>query len=107
MLSFFFLALVALLWFLFLTMVIRFLAFLCASFMASKRVSRSMASFMAVVMVFRFLSSSVLLAGRSLALALSRGGWVSFFPMSLTCLLSIRVLALLPLSRPLALKGVN
>ena len=83
--------------------VIRFLAFFCASFMASKRVSRSLASFMVVMTVFRFMYSSVLLADASLALALWRGGWVSFFPMSFAWLVLIRVSVLLSVSLPLAL----
>ena len=102
--SFLFLALVTSLGFLFLTVVIRFLAFFCASFMASKRVSRSLASFMAVMTVFRFMYSSILLAGGSLALAPSHRGWVSFFPMSLAWLVLIRVLVSLLVSLPLALE---
>ena len=56
--SFLFLALVTSLQILFLTVVFRYLAVFFASFMASKRVSRSLASFMAVMTVFRFMYSS-------------------------------------------------
>ena len=102
--SFLFLALVTSLQILFLTVVFRYLAVFFASFMASKRVSRSLASFMAVMTVFRFMYSSVLLAGGSLALVLLRGGWVSFFLMSLAWLVLMRVLISLSVSLPLALE---